>query len=525
MIWSRTLDDMEPYLPQPYPYLEFQALADGNEYTYVSQAKKLLLPELQSALFDDNWRIRHASVTLTGDFLFNISGVSGKITTDTAGDDGTMGMESASKVIARTLGSQMRDNILSGLYLARSDIATVVRQAASHVWKVVVTNTPRTVKEIMKPPFERLLSSLSSKSEDRQLMAARCLEGLVRNMNERLINDVLPVLSVALGSDEDETRIGVSACLCEIISDVPRETVQFYAKQLIPLFAATLTDPNETVRKSAARTFNSFHHSVGPSSLDVVIGPLFKLYVTEKSNDVLDSLCILMTLNGRHILPFLLPKLTKGAVDISALCKLAGAGAQSITHHITTVLDALIDNFENIGEEDLTRTIPLMKAIEDEEDVLILVCYLVEQADRHVTASKLLKFFLENAELDAEPLVEVIVPNMFSIYKSLEPALVDAAIATQMEIGKRLNGTNIEHVVIVHGAIKDLCGARTNSPISGFGTVNGLKTVLPILREGILTGAVDAKELAADAMGDVVKFSSESALRPHVIATTGPLIR
>ncbi|KAK0399047.1 hypothetical protein QR680_002880 [Steinernema hermaphroditum] len=544
--FAKDLDEGNPKMTQIFARLiatlstpSQQALADGNEYvrdsalkagqrliqTYVSQAKKLLLPELQSALFDDNWRIRHASVTLTGDFLFNISGVSGKITTDTAGDDGTMGMESASKVIARTLGSQMRDNILSGLYLARSDIATVVRQAASHVWKVVVTNTPRTVKEIMKPPFERLLSSLSSKSEDRQLMAARCLEGLVRNMNERLINDVLPVLSVALGSDEDETRIGVSACLCEIISDVPRETVQFYAKQLIPLFAATLTDPNETVRKSAARTFNSFHHSVGPSSLDVVIGPLFKLYVTEKSNDVLDSLCILMTLNGRHILPFLLPKLTKGAVDISALCKLAGAGAQSITHHITTVLDALIDNFENIGEEDLTRTIPLMKAIEDEEDVLILVCYLVEQADRHVTASKLLKFFLENAELDAEPLVEVIVPNMFSIYKSLEPALVDAAIATQMEIGKRLNGTNIEHVVIVHGAIKDLCGARTNSPISGFGTVNGLKTVLPILREGILTGAVDAKELAADAMGDVVKFSSESALRPHVIATTGPLIR
>ncbi|KAK0398217.1 hypothetical protein QR680_002482 [Steinernema hermaphroditum] len=531
-------DRFIPYLSDIVPSI-LKALADENEYvrhsalkagqrliqTYVSQAKKLLLPELQRALFDDNWRIRHASVTLIGDFLFNISGVSGKMTTDTAGDDDTMGMESASKVIARTLGSQMRDNILSGLYLARSDIATVVRQAASHVWKVVVTNTPRTVKEIMKPLFEGLLSSLSSKSEDRQQMAARCLEELVRKMGERLINDVLPVLSVALGSDEDETRVGASACLCEIISNVPRETVQFYAEQLIPLFAVTLADPNEAVRKSAARTFNSFYHSVGPSSLDVVIGPLFKLYVTEKSNDVLDSLCILMTLNGRRILPFLLPKLTKGPVDISALCKLAGAGAQSITHHITTVLDALIDNFENIGEQDLTRTIPLMKAIEDEEDVLILVRYLVEQADRHVTASQLLKLFLENTELDAEPLVEVIVPSLFSIYKSLEPALVDAAIATQMEIGKRLSGTNIEHVAIVHGAIKDLCSARTNSPISGFGTVNGLKTVLPFLREGILTGAVDVKELAADAMGDVVKFSSESALRPHVIATTGPLIR
>lgn len=109
-------------------------MADENEFVretalkagqrivnmYAESAIQLLLPELERGLFDDNWRIRfrlklfytfkyrmifiqfkilfYSSVQLLGDLLYRISGVSGKMSTETASDDDNFGTEHSHKV-------------------------------------------------------------------------------------------------------------------------------------------------------------------------------------------------------------------------------------------------------------------------------------------------------------------------------------------------------------------------------------------------------------------------------------------
>lgn len=72
------------------------------------------------------------------------------------------------QAIIGALGAERRNRVLSGLYMGRSDTQLVVRQASLHVWKIVVSNTPRTLREILPTLFTLLLGFLASTCPDKR---------------------------------------------------------------------------------------------------------------------------------------------------------------------------------------------------------------------------------------------------------------------------------------------------------------------------------------------------------------------
>ncbi|KAK7087777.1 stalled ribosome sensor GCN1-like [Littorina saxatilis] len=532
-----------------------QALADESEFVrdtalragqriisqYADTAIELLLPELERGLFDDNWRIRYSSVQLLGDLLYKVSGVTGKMTTETADEDDNFGTENSQKAIMSALGGNRHNRVLSGLYMGRSDTALMVRQSALHVWKIIVHNTPRTLREILPTLFSLLLGCLASTSHDKRTVAARTLGDLVRKLGERVLPEIIPILEKGLDSDEADQRQGVCIGLSEIMGSTSREHVSVFADSLIPTVRRALCDPLPEVRQAAANTFDHLHTNIGQRALDEILPYLLQqLNDPSMAEQALDGLQQVMSVKSRIVLPYLIPQLTAPPVNTKALSLLTSVAGDALTRHLSKILPALLSSLSSKRatpeeEQELDYCKKVVLSVGDDigvrtimDDLLAVInAATANTAPQSWAAVTMLQAFCSNTTASFTEYIPQLYRGLIQLFTHTDPQLLLAAWTCLDSITKKLDASEMpSHIPSVRQAVRFATSDFKGKELPGFSIPKkGIAPVLPIFREGLLNGPPEIKEAAAQGLGEVITLTSPEALKPSVVNITGPLIR
>lgn len=277
-----------PHLGRVIPPI-LNGLADDSEYVreasmragkmiisnYSNKAIDLLLPELEKGMLDGAWRIRQSSISLTGDLLYRVTGISGKVELEEE-EVPAHSADNARKALLETLGEERRDRVLATLYIVRQDTVGIVRQASIHIWKALVQNTPKTTREILPVLMQLLMSLLGSPQIDQQETASRTLGELCRKNGERIFGEIIPILKKAITSPDERTKEGACFAFSDVMAATSKDVIADYEDAIISAVRTALVDSSAAVRTAAARTFDTMQHYIGAKAIDQTIPTLLE---------------------------------------------------------------------------------------------------------------------------------------------------------------------------------------------------------------------------------------------------------
>ena len=286
-----------------------------EEFSHSGPSLDLLLPAIEEALGHENWRIRVSATELLGSMMFRIAGTSGKVRVEGGDDDEGISTEAQGALLTRALGEARHHDLLASVYALRSDPVMAVRNAAVHIWKTVVANTPRTLRMILPCLMRRLIAGLSASAEDRRQTAGKCLGELVRKLGERVLPEIFPILRDGLEpSRSAQTRQGVCLGLAEVLGAARKEQLeQFLHADVVPAIRDALCDADAAVREAAGLAFDATFRHGGPDTAAAIV-PALLSKLGGSDDAALEGLKQVLKAQPK-ILASVLPKLAAPPID------------------------------------------------------------------------------------------------------------------------------------------------------------------------------------------------------------------
>ncbi|CCF57283.1 hypothetical protein KAFR_0C02900 [Kazachstania africana CBS 2517] len=502
---------------------------------FATKAIDLLLPELEKGMFDENERIRLSSVQLSGELLFQVTGISSK---NEFSEEAEHHVE-FSNTMVEVLGQERRDRILSALFVCRNDTSGIVRANTVDIWKALVPNTPRAVKEILPTLTTMIVANLASSSTVLRNIAAQTLGDLVRRVGGNALSQLLPTLDESLkGSSSSDSRQGVCIALHELIESASQDSLAEFQNIIVNIIRKTLVDSDETVRQAAALSFDSYQSIVGKTAVDEIIPYLLHmLESSENSEHALLGLEDIMSTKSDVIFPILIPSLLSPPIDsfrASALGSLAAVAGSALYKRLPVIINSLVNSMITDDSEERTAALELaldkvFLSVTEEAGLHPLLQQIMSllKSDDHkkrVVILERLPTFFDNTVLEFDLYVPDFVSHAILSLDDKDSRIVKANYEALATLIKKQDKATLERLVKTAKDTLHLVGTQ-GEDLAAFTLPKGPNCVLPIFLHGLMYGSSDEREAAALGIADVVSKTPAANLKPFVSAITGPLIR
>lgn len=517
---------------------------------YANKAVDLFLPELENGLSNVNYRIRLSSVKLTGDLLFQLAGISQK-SIDVNGEltEHDEQLETvyltentaANAKLVEVLGQERRDRVLSLLFICRSDIAGTVRNAAIEIWNPLVSNTPRTVKEILPTLATIIIRRLASSDESQRRISATALGDLVRRIGPSVLSQLLPTSEEIMISGDADAKQGICIALREIMASTMESNIIEHQDVFIKIVSDAIIDSNENVREAAGQAFDGLLEAIGKPAIDGIIPHLLRLLDSEtESENAIKALREIMFNKSDEIFPILIPSLLSPPIDASkasALGALAEVAGQILYRHLSNIINSILDCLVGFSSaEDTTRkqvskafTKVLLSVTDDEgchplmQQILALLKN--ENKKKVLVMFEHLSVFFSQTTLDYSIYTADVVQRCIGALDDDDDQLVKYDWEALNELVKHQSKESLEKLVGPAQHTLKTTGT-SGKDLKAFKIVpKGPNCVLPIFIHGLMYGSSIQKETSAVAIADIVSKTPALNLKPFFTTITGPLIR
>jgi HEAT repeat protein len=484
----------------------------------------LLLPSLERGLFAKDARARQASIQLCGLTLEQLMKV-GR-TSENLLDNSAV-----------PLTAERRSYMLAMLYIVRSDPNQSVNQCAQQVWKNVVSNTPRTLRLILPILVRLLIVNLSSTEEEtRQLLAGRCLGDLVGKLGERVLPDLMPILTETMQSNDPMTRAGVCIGLSEIVNASHRQLLQEYFSILFPAIKKGLTDESSIVRDKASVVVGTMYQTLGNTTVNSIVPSVIEMILSPESavsESGINGLNGLVRALPRELLPIVMDTLATEpffAQKIAALETLVAAPQLEVAKHATQIVNYLVDGFALFPAESVHCANVLFAQFNRHSCHLAMMELVkgLENAEsggyREASAS-LIGACIKHAPMEvvseyADAIVSLLMRMVLA--DQYQPAM-ECALESFSELTNKFSkDVMVKYMKGIAGSVREHVAAST---ASGLALPATFSTLWPIYQHALMFGNVEAKEIAANGLTELVSALPLDRLKPNAIKVTGPLIR